>query len=225
MIRIARTLVVTLAALTIAGTASAQMGGHGAGNGTGTGTGTGTHAGTGPAGMPGGPGFGPGAGGVLLVAPDGTTVVVAHEPSTTAGTPGTSQLIAVAPNGSVVWRFSAQGAIPDAVLAGSLVVAAVETVTPAADAATAPTVDASVVGLSLATGAQAWSTAVTGSVQALEAASDGVRALLVERVAAADGTGSAAAGAGGAQAGTGARTLASFNLSGALLWQVALAVE
>ena len=223
MNKIARTLVLTLATLTIAGTASAQMGGHGAG--AGSGTGTGTHAGSGPAGMPGGPGFGPGAGGVLLVAPDGTTVVVAHEPSTTAGTPGTSQLIAVAANGSVVWRFSAQGAIHDAVLAGSLVVAAVETVTPAADAATAPTFAASVVGLSLATGAQAWSTAVTGSVQALEAAPDGVRALLVERVAAADGTGSAGAGAGGAQAGTGARTLASFNLSGALLWQVALAVE
>lgn len=210
--RAATLLGITFIALAISHGAVAQMGGGGMGNGGQGGCGTGPGGGTGGSGGPGmGGGMGPGGqgmnGGGLVVAPDGTAYVTSRTPSTTAGTAGTSVLVAVGKNGTRAWEWSAVGGIREPILAGSLVITAVG----ARDGDETP--EATVVALQAASGTEAWRATVDGHAARLEAAGDRVLALVVKPKATGMGAGSSS---------DPDRTLVAIDLTGTVLWSFSL---
>ena len=186
-----RIAALAFALLGLSQAALAQMGGRGpqaGGNGNGPGAGTGV--------------------GHVLVAPDGKAIF-AKRTTTTSGstTTTTTQLVAVGTSGSVAWTFTPPAEIRDIVLPTGLVVL---------NAASAPTSTAAgtsqLVALNLASGAQAWSVAVDGMLNDLQATSSGLLAVVSKTTAAASTDTQAAV----------AHTLVSYTLSGTVAWSLAL---
>lgn len=195
--KIIRIAAIALVLVGLSNPAVAQMGGQnprGGGNGAGT-------AG------PGGPG-GPGGAGQFLVAPDGKALLV-DRTTTTSGstTTTTSQLVAISTSGTVAWTWTPPAEIREIALPTGLVV--VTAVTPGTSSAAST---AQLVALNLGSGAQVWSLPVDGMIHDLEVTSTGLLGIVSKSVAA----------TGTATQGTVSRSLVSINLSGSIVWTLAL---
>ena len=194
MVSLSRRLALVVLALAVSGTAHAQRGPLGSGPG-------GDH-GPGPGG-PGGPGR------EIAISPDGQTLIVHHTAATDTAS-ATFKLSAVSTSGTVAWTWTAPAAIHDLAFLSGLVVVSTGGADPH-DTSTTSTA-AALVGLSLSSGAQAWSTAIDGSAHKLESTANGVE-LIVAKYTAPTGT---------ATQGTVARTLELVNSAGAVVWTLAL---
>ncbi len=201
--KIIRIAAIALVLVGLSNAAVAQMGGQGPrGGGNGAGM-------SGPGGMggPGGPG-GPGMAGDVVVAPDGKALLVKRTTTTSGSTTTTTtQLVAISTAGSVAWTWTPPAGIHDLALPTGLVV--VTAVTPGTSTAAGT---AQLVALNLASGSQAWSLPVDGMIQNLEVTSTGLLGIVSKYVAA----------TGSATQGTVSRSLVSINLSGSIVWTLAL---
>lgn len=198
--KIIRIAAIALVLVGLSNAAVAQMGGQGPrGGGNGAGM-------SGPGGM-GGPG-GPGMAGDVVVASDGKALLVKRTTTTSGSTTTTTtQLVAISTAGSVAWTWTPPAEIHDLALPSGLVV--VTAVTPGTSSAAGT---AQLIGLNLNSGAQAWSLSIDGMIQNLEVTSSGLLGIVSKYVAA----------TGSATQGTVSRSLVSINLSGSIVWTLAL---
>lgn len=181
--KVARTVAI-LVSLSLSGAALAQMDGRGHG-------------------MGGPPGDVPQMSGGLLVAPDGKALFVKRTTATSGSTTTTTtQLVAVSTAGAVAWTWAPPAAIHDIAFPTDLVAVAV-------GAANSTAASSQIVGLSLASGTQEWSTSLDGMASELTATSNGLLCV-VAKVA-----------TGGTRQ-TVTRTLVSINNSGAIAWSLPL---
>jgi hypothetical protein len=128
-------------------------------------------------GAPGGPGpFEPGRGiegdGHLSVAADGTAVITRAAASSTTANP-VAEVIAIR-NGAIAWSATLPSPRTDVELSGAQVIEVTDT---AASRASTPTTG--LTALSVSTGAQAWTLAMTGRVNDLTPFSGGTYAVVV----------------------------------------------
>lgn len=156
---------------------------------------------------PGGPG-GPGGIGRVLVASDGKAILVKHTTTTSGSTTTTSTALeAVSTAGAVAWTWTPPAGIREIVLPNGLVV-----VSTATAATTTTAASAQLVGLNLGSGAQAWSTSIDGMLNDLQVTPTGLLGIVSKTVAA----------TGSATQATVTRSLVAFNLSGGIVWSLAL---
>ena len=124
-------------------------------------------------------GFGTGAG-RLLVSPDGKVLFVQSTTSGSGATRTTTEtLVALGTSGAVAWTWTSPAAIHG--IAFTTGIAAVAVGGDPIRHTSAP--PSQIVGLDLSTGAAAWTLTADGDVQGLEAASNGVLAVVVKEVA------------------------------------------
>ncbi len=194
---LSRFLVMTLAALAISFPLLAQGGGRGPGGSMP------------PAGEAKGPG---GPGGRLIVAADGTSLIVKMAPGAASTDAPVFQLVAVNSAGVAAWTWTAPAGIRDIKLASGLVIVSVGGGPGPASSGSSSAVSSQLVALNLTNGAQAWTATADGTFGEVEVASNGVRVIITKCVAATDAT---------AQA-TCTRALQSLDFAGHILWSFAL---
>ena len=233
MRRTATIATIAFLACSLSGAAAAQMmgggmgsGGHGSGHGGST---------TGPRGnrrdglrlgMGGGMGSGMGddMGGMgrVLVSPAGTTFVVSRELTATGTTMIADELLAIGPNGTNAWSWRSTDAISDLTLAADLLVVSVGEPHAYGTTGTAPRTGA-LVALRSTTGTEAWRLTLDGVPMRVEAASDRL-VLLVGTPTSTTTGGSTSGHMGPGDAGFQGmrRSLVAVDLTGRLLWTVAL---
>lgn len=235
MRRTATIAAITFLACSLSGAAVAQMMGGGMGSGGHGGSTTGPR-GTGGmgsgSGMGGGMGSGSGMGsgmtdemggmGRVLVSPAGTTFVVSRELTATGTSAIADELLAIGPNGTNAWSWRSTDAIRDLTLAADLLVVSVGEPHMYGTTGTAPRAGA-LVALRSTTGAEAWRLALDGVPMRVEAAAD--RLVLLVGTPTSTATGGSTSGHMGS-GGTGfqgmRRSLVAVDLTGRLLWTVAL---
>lgn len=230
------TTIATIAflACSLSGAAAAQMmggsGGHGNGHGGGnTGSsGTGGMGSGGTGGMGSGSGMGGGMGddmggmGRILVSPAGTTFLVSRELTGTSTSAVADELLAISPNGTNAWSWRSTDAIRDLTLAADILVVSVGEPHAYGTTGTAPRTGA-LVAVRSTTGAEAWRLTLDGIPMRVETASDRLVILVGKPTSTTTGgttTGHMGPGDAGFQGMR--RSLVAVNLSGRLLWTVAL---
>ena len=221
----------------LSGAAAAQMMGGGMGSGgQGNGHGGSTTGPRGNGGMGSGSGMGGGMGsdmgwgmdddmggmGRVRVSPAGTTFVVSRELTATGTSTIADELLAIGPNGTNAWSWRSTDAIRDLTLAADLLVVSVGEPHMYGSTGTAPRTGA-LVALRSTTGAEAWRLALDGVPMRVEAAAD--RLVLLVGTPTSTATGGSTSGHMGS-GGTGfqgmRRSLVAVDLTGRLLWTVAL---
>jgi len=233
MRRTATIATIAFLACSLSGAAAAQMmgggmgsGGHGSGTGTGHGGSTTGPRGTGGMGSGSGMGWGMGddMGGMgrVLVSPAGTTFVVSRELAGTSTSAVADELLAIGPNGTNAWSWRSTDAIRDLTLAADLLVVSVGEPHMYGSTGAAPRTG-TLVALRSTTGAEAWRLALDGVPMRVEAASDRL-VLLVGTPTSTTTGGSTSGHMGPGDAGFQGmrRSLVAVDLSGRLLWTVAL---
>lgn len=233
MRRTATIATIAFLACSLSGAAAAQMMGGGMGSGGhGTGHGGSTTGPRGTGGMGSGSGMGGGMGsgmdddmggmGRVLVSPAGTTFVVSRELTGTGTTATADELLAIGPNGTNAWSWRSTDAIRDLTLAADLLVVSVGEPHMYGSTGTAPRTGA-LVALRSTTGAEAWRLALDGVPMRVEAAAD--RLVLLVGTPTSTATGGSTSGHMGS-GDTGfqgmRRSLVAVDLTGRLLWTVAL---
>lgn len=225
------TTIATIAflACSLSGAAAAQTMGGGMGSGGhGSGHGGSTTGPRGTGGMGSGSGMGWGMGddmggmGRVLVSPAGTTFVVSRELTATGTSTIAGELLAIGPNGTNAWSWRSTDTIRDLTLAADLLVVSVGEPHMYGTTGTAPRTGA-LVALRSTTGAEAWRLALDGVPMRVEAASDRL-VLLVGTPTSTTTGGSTSGHMGPGDAGFRGmrRSLVAVDLSGRLLWTVAL---
>jgi hypothetical protein len=151
----------------------------------------------------------PGPGdGRLLVSPDGKVLFVQRTTTKSGSTITTAEtLVALSTSGTVAWTWTPPAAIHGIAFTTGIAAVAVGG-DPISRTATTPS---QIVGLDLATGNAAWTLSPEGDVRGLEAASNGVLAVVVNEVARTSTTPPSAT-----------RTLELVTPAGAVAWTYAL---
>lgn len=126
------------------------------------------------------PGNGVMGGTNLVVAPDGTAITVQRIATSDPNTPMTSQVVAVAPTGAVVWSWATPGGVHDISLSGSMVLVSTGLGLNAQPSGPA-TYAGSLTALSLSSGAVVWSVDLGGVVVDIEPTATQIYALIHER--------------------------------------------
>ncbi|MHB1046954.1 MAG: hypothetical protein ACYC4P_13180 [Thermoanaerobaculia bacterium] len=233
MRRTATIATIAILACFLSGSAAAQMmgggmgsGGHGSGTGTGHGGSTTGPRGTGGMGSGSGMGWGMGddMGGMgrVLVSPTGTTFVVSRELTGTSTSATADELLAIGPNGTNAWSWRSTDAIRDLTLAADLLIVSVGEPHVYGTAGTAPRVG-SLVALRSTTGTEAWRLTLDGIPMRVEAASDRLVLLVGTPTSTTIGGGTSGhMGPGDTDFQGMRRSLVAVDLTGRLLWTVAL---
>ncbi len=227
MRRTATIAAIAFLACSLSGAAVAQMMGGGMGSGGhGSGHGGSTTGPRGTGGMGSGSGMGWGMGddmggmGRVLVSPAGTTFVVSRE---LAGTSAVAdELLAISPNGTNAWSWRSTDVIRDLTLAADLLVVSVGEPHDYGTNGTAPRTG-TLVALRSTTGTEAWRLTLDGIPMRIEAASDRLVLLVGTPTSTTTGgttTGHMGPGEAGFQGMR--RSLVAVDLTGRLLWTVAL---
>ncbi|HQN09543.1 MAG TPA: hypothetical protein PLL76_17715 [Thermoanaerobaculia bacterium] len=229
MRRTATIAAIAFLACSLSGAAVAQMMGGGMGSG-GHGNGHGGSS-TGPrgtGGMGSGSGMGWGMGddmggmGRVLVSPAGTAFLVSRELAGTGTSAVADEILAISPNGTNAWSWRSTDAIRDLTLATDLLVVSTGEPHGYGTTGTAPRTGA-LVALRSTTGAEAWRLAIDGVAMRVEAASDRLVILVGTPTSTTTGgttTGHMGPGEAGFQGMR--RSLVAVDLTGRLLWTVAL---
>lgn len=180
-----------------------------------------------------------------IVAPDGTVLVFQPVADPAATTPTGVELVAVTPAGAVAWREPLGFGVHDLALAGNLVVLTQTAGTgPGGNSGDLATATSSVTALQLASGVQAWSTALDGIARSVAPAGDRIYVRVVKPSATSTprgGTGGGMhgggngggtrggsggggnGGSGGGQGMNGTFSLVALGLDGQVLWTLPLA--
>jgi len=167
----------------------------------------------------------------LVVAPDGTLITTSVAIDATTNT-YKSSVVAVGPNGAIVWRWAAPNGVHRLELAGNIVL--VSTGPMGYDTTT---FNPELTALSLSNGSIAWKLSLPGIAMAIEPSATMIYALTIQPQPA-QGSGSTGTGGmggmGGGQHGpptgggtgtgmmNGARTLVAISNSGVILWKLDL---
>jgi hypothetical protein len=229
MRRTATIATIAFLACSLSGAAAAQMMGGGMGSGGhGSGHGGSTTGPRGTGGMGSGSGMGWGMGddmggmGRVLVSPAGTTFVVSRELTATGTSTVADELLAIGPNGTNAWSWRSTDAIRDLTLAADLLVVSVGEPHGYGTTGTVLRTGA-LVALRSTTGAEAWRLTLAGIPMRVEAASDRL-VLLVGTPTSTTTGGSTSGHMGQGDAGFQGmrRSLVAVDLTGRLLWTVAL---
>ncbi len=238
MRRTATIATIAFLACSLSGAAAAQMmgggmgsGGHGTGHGGSTTGPRGTGGMGSGSGMGGGMGSGSGMGsgmgddmggmGRVLVSPAGTTFVVSRELTGTSTSAIADELLAISPNGTNAWSWRSTDAIRDLTLAADLLVVSVGEPDMYGTTGTAPRAGA-LVALRPATGAEAWRLTLDGIAMRVEAASDRLVILVATPTSTTTGGTSGHMGSGDSGSQEMRRSLVAVDLTGRILWTVAL---
>jgi len=160
--------------------------------------------------------------GRVLVSPAGSTFVVSRELAGTGTSAVADELLAISPNGTNAWSWRSTDAIRDLTLAADLLVVSVGEPHAYGTTGTAPRTGA-LVALRSTTGAEAWRLTLDGVPMRVEAASDRL-VLLVGTPTSTTSGGSTSGHMGPGDAGFQGmrRSLVAVDLTGRLLWTVAL---
>mgnify|MGYP001127683604 FL=1 len=160
--------------------------------------------------------------GRVLVSPAGSTFVVSRELAGTGTSAVADELLAISPNGTNAWSWRSTDAIRDLTLATDLLVVSTGEPHGYGTTGTAPRTGA-LVALRSTTGAEAWRLAIDGVAMRVEAASDRLVILVGTPTSTTTGgttTGHMGPGEAGFQGMR--RSLVAVDLTGRLLWTVAL---
>ena len=160
--------------------------------------------------------------GRVLVSPAGTAFLVSRELAGTGTSAVADEILAISPNGTNAWSWRSTDAIRDLTLAADLLVVSVGEPQMYGTAGTAPRAGA-LFALRSTTGAEVWRLTLDGIPMRVEAASDRLVLLVATPTATTTGgTTSGHMGSGDAGFQGMRRSLVAVDLSGRLLWTVAL---